>query len=154
MQLADYLTENHIMMNFEARDKAGALEALCSFAARAYGLEAASLLKVVSAREEMGSTGLGGGVALPHGKSPDINEPVLIAAVAPDGVEFDSLDGQPVHVFVLLVSPSVDEDGLHLKLLAKLGGVFKSPQAVSEVRAASSPAELRAVLARRDRGGR
>lgn len=150
MMLTDYLKEDRIITDFKAADKREALELLCDRAARLDHLPKDDILKVVLDREETGSTGLGGGVALPHGKSPLLTRPALILALAPAGVDFDSLDGRPAQVFVLLLSPREGDGREHLQLLARLSGLFKSPAAVAEILKAASPAEVREFLARRE----
>jgi len=150
MPLTDYLPEDHILTDFRAGDKAGALAALSRFAAGLHGLDGGEVLRVVLEREELGSTGLGGGVAIPHGKTGLVQRPVLVMAVAPGGVDFDSIDGQPVRIFVLMLTPSDGDGREHLSLLARLGGLFKSQSAVAELAAAETPAEVYAALARRD----
>lgn len=150
MMLTDYIKEDRIITDFKAADKREALERLCDYVARLDHLPKAEILQVVLEREETGSTGLGGGVALPHGKSPLVTSPVLILALAPAGVDFDSLDGRPVQLFVLLLSPRDGDGREHLQLLARLGGLFKSPAAVLEILKAASPAEVYDFLARRE----
>ena len=148
--LTDYLKENHIRLDFTANGKKEALEELCRLAAELHDLPCPDVLAAVLAREEAGSTGLGGGVALPHSKTSAVNAPVLILAVSPAGVDFDSLDGRPVHVFVLILTPAEGDGREHLQLLAKLGGLFKSGEAVEELLKAYTPAEVHDFLARRE----
>lgn len=149
MVLTDYLTTRHIWTGFQANGKAEALAALCRRAAGLAGLEEEAVLKVVLDREALGSTGVGGGVALPHGKSALVDRPVLVLAISPGGVDFDSLDGRPVHIFALLVTPLGGDGREHLSLLARLGGLFKSPSAVAEAVAARTPTDVFDFLARR-----
>ncbi len=148
MLLTDYIHQEDIICDFRASGKAQALEKLCRFASERHNLPFEELLKVVRNREELGSTGLGGGVALPHGKSPAVKTPVLVVAAAREGVEFDSLDGQPVRLFVLMITPP-DGGGLHLKLLARLGALLKSPEAIADLLGGSCPADIHGFLARR-----
>jgi Phosphotransferase system mannitol/fructose-specific IIA domain (Ntr-type) len=150
MMLTDYIKEDRIITNFKAAGKREALELLCTYVARLDHLPQEEIMQVVLDREEMGSTGLGGGVALPHGKSTLVKRPALILALAPDGVDFDSLDGRLVQVFVLLLSPRDGDGREHLQLLARLGGLFKSPAAVAEILQAAGPAEVFDFLARRE----
>jgi mannitol/fructose-specific phosphotransferase system IIA component (Ntr-type) len=144
--LTDYLAEGQVWLDFTAGSKAEVLAALSRLAAEARGLSPAEVLAVLAAREELGSTGVGGGVALPHGRLPGLTSPVLGLALAPGGVEFDSLDGRPVRLLALLLT-GADGRG-HLQLLARLGAMFKSPEAVDEVLAARTPPEVLALLAR------
>jgi mannitol/fructose-specific phosphotransferase system IIA component (Ntr-type) len=148
--LTDYIDENHIRLNFVAAGKTAAVSALCRFAAELHGLDYDKTLKVVMEREERGSTGLGGGVALPHGRLPDLEKPALVMVIAPQGVEMDSLDRQPVHLLVLILTPETGDGREHLAILARLGSLLKQPSAVAELLAADSPAEVYRLLARRD----
>lgn len=150
MMLTAYIKEDRIITDLKAAGKREALELLCGHAARLDHLPKEEILQVVLDREEIGSTGLGGGVALPHGKSALLSRPALILALAPAGVDFDSLDGRPAQVFVLLLSPRDGDGREHLQLLARLGGLFKSPAAVAEILEASTPAEVYDFLARRE----
>ncbi|MDR0881783.1 MAG: PTS sugar transporter subunit IIA, partial [Candidatus Adiutrix sp.] len=118
MHLTDYLKEDDIFTDFRAADKAAALGNLCRHAAERHGLCYDHILQVVLDREELGSTGLGGGVALPHGQTSDVEKPALTLALAPEGVDFDSLDGPPVRIYVLILTPLAADGREHLQLLA------------------------------------
>lgn len=148
MLLSDYIRRDHILTDMEAPDKTGALEKLCRFAAGLTRLDAAALLDVVRAREAMGSTGIGFGVALPHGTSDLVDAPLVVLATAKTAVEFDSLDGQPVRLFVMLITPAGDS-GEHLQLLTRLGTILKSQDAVREFLAAPNPDELFELILKR-----
>ncbi len=150
MRLSDYIRREHILTGFEAPDKSGALAALCRFAADLAGLEARPLLAVAMDRESMGSTGLGGGVALPHGKSPLVDRPLAVLATSPRGVDFDSLDQKPARLFVLFLTPEEGDVREHLQLLTRLGAMFKSGEAVGEFLAAASPDEVFERLVKRE----
>lgn len=150
MKISDYLKPDHIFIDFTARDKKEALDKLCFLAADLHGLDSASIIKVVRDREALGSTGIGGFVALPHGKSPDIENAILLMALAKDGVDFDSLDGYPVKIFVLLLSPKNGEGGEHLQLLASLGRLLKSESVVAEFLSAAEADDVYKILLQRD----
>lgn len=153
MTLTDYISEDHIVTGFKADSKDQALTGLCRLAGDLARVDPEKFFEVVQAREKIGSTGLGGGVALPHGKSGEVDRPLLVMAVSPSGVDFDSLDGQPAHVFVLMLTP-LNGDGHgreHLQILASLGALFKSPQAVREIRSAGDAGEIFDFLTKRDR---
>jgi len=76
-------------------------------------------LAVVMEREKLGSTGIGHGIAIPHGRLPDLDAPVTALARHAAGVDFDAIDGRPVHIVVLLLAPE-NEDRSHLEILASL----------------------------------
>lgn len=102
------------------------------------------VMEVVMAREHLGSTGIGHGVAIPHGRMPDLSSPVVVLARHPEGIDFDAIDNKPVHIVILLLVPA-DEDRTHLELLARLARLLQqdhfrqsimnapSPQAISEL---------------------
>ncbi|MCL2029412.1 MAG: PTS sugar transporter subunit IIA [Deltaproteobacteria bacterium] len=144
--MTDYLTSGQICLNFMAGSKVEVLEALSGLAAKARGLPQADILEVLTAREELGSTGIGEGVALPHGRLPNLASPLLCLALSPGGVEFDSLDGQPVRLLALVLTGAEGRE--HLQLLARLGALLKSPEAVAEILAARTPFEVLNLLAR------
>ncbi len=76
-------------------------------------------MAVVMEREKLGSTGIGHGIAIPHGRLPDLDAPVTALARHAEGVDFDAIDGQPVHIVVVLLAP-MNEDRSHLEMLANL----------------------------------
>jgi len=76
-------------------------------------------MAVVMEREKLGSTGIGHGIAIPHGRLPDLDAPVTALARHADGIDFDAIDGQPVHIVVVLLAPA-NEDRSHLEMLAGL----------------------------------
>jgi len=82
------------------------------------------VLEVVMAREHLGSTGIGHGVAIPHGRMPDLSHPVIALARHQNGIDFDAIDGEPVHIVILLLVPD-GEDRTHLDLLAKLARLLQ-----------------------------
>ena len=84
------------------------------------------MLQALLEREQLGSTGIGDHMALPHAKSESIDRIVTVFARSPGGIDFDSLDRKPVHFIFLLLSPPAST-GLHLKALAKIARLFKNP---------------------------
>ena len=129
MQISDILTEALIVSQLDAQDKESALAHLSQHIAN-YGDTLASsneILRALVNRENLGSTGVGGGVAIPHAKIPGLNRLVGCFGLAPKGVPFDSIDGKPVSlVFVLLVPES--SAGAHLKALARVSRLLKEPE--------------------------
>jgi PTS system nitrogen regulatory IIA component len=125
MRIAEFLREDLIVPDLSATDKAGALGELCDALARASpGLSASKLAEALLEREKLGSTGIGEGVAIPHGKLPGI--PGLLAAFGRKkaGVDFASIDGKPTQLFFVLFAPE-NSAGLHLKALARISRLFK-----------------------------
>src|SRR3954468_4558226 len=128
MRIAEFLREDLVFPDLAANDKAGVLGEICAGLARAYpGLAPQKLTDALLEREKLGSTGIGEGVAIPHGKLPGI--PGLIAGFARKkaGVDFAAIDGKPTQLFFVLFAPE-NSAGLHLKALARISRLFKQPQ--------------------------
>jgi len=96
------------------------------------------VLEVVMAREHLGSTGIGHGVAIPHGRMPDLSSPVIALARHQDGIDFDAIDGAPVHIVILLLVPD-SQDQTHLDLLARLARLLQQGSFRDAVMHADSP---------------
>ena len=106
-----------------------------------------SVLASVREREQMLSTGIGGGVAIPHGKTPMLDQLVLAAGVAPRPIDFDALDGRPVQLFFLLIGPE-SASGAHVKTLSRISRLLRRERLRDELRASGSDdAFLRMVRA-------
>jgi len=82
------------------------------------------VLEVIMAREKLGSTGMGHGVAIPHGRVMGLNKPIVLVAIHQDGVDFDAIDGALVNIVVMLLVPD-DDDKVHLELLAMLARLLQ-----------------------------
>ncbi|MBS1261612.1 MAG: PTS system fructose-specific EIIABC component [Calditrichaeota bacterium] len=119
MRLSDLLHEQTIDLSVRASDKEGVIRALVQRVADEHGLDAETVTGNVLARERALSTGVGQGVAVPHATVPGLDEPVIGFGRTADGVEFDSLDDEPVFLIFLLLSPDGDIP-LHLKLLSRV----------------------------------
>lgn len=104
-----------------------------------------AVLGAVRERERELSTGIGAGVAIPHGKTTCVDELVMAAGVAPVPVEFDALDGQPVQLFFLLVGPE-SASGAHVKALARISRLLRRESLRNDLRAARSPHEFLDVV--------
>jgi len=107
-------------------------------------------MAVVMEREKLGSTGIGHGIAIPHGRLPDLDAPVAALARHIKGVEFDAIDGQPVHIVVVLLAPA-NEDRSHLEMLASFARTLQQAsvrQAIMQADSAESVSALFPVSAR------
>jgi len=126
MRLSEILDEKNIIPDLRARDKKGALEELAgTVVSNRQSLEKNSLVKVLLDRERLGSTGIGDGVAIPHGKIQGLNEPIISFGRSLKGLDFESMDGQPVYLFFLLVAPE-NSTSVHLKALARIAKILKN----------------------------
>jgi mannitol/fructose-specific phosphotransferase system IIA component (Ntr-type) len=102
------------------------------------GADVAAILASVREREQVLSTGIGSGVAIPHGKTPHIDQLVLTAGVAREPIDFDALDGKPVRLIFLLVGPE-SASGAHVKALSRISRLLRREQLRADLMAASTP---------------
>lgn len=127
MKITDFLSEKGVSVQLQATDKEGVIRELVHLLVQAGEIKPADegkLVPVLLARESLGSTGIGQGVGIPHGKSNVVRHLVGAFGLSRKGVRFDSLDGEPVHIFFLLVAPE-DSAGPHLKALARISRLLK-----------------------------
>ena len=125
MRIIDFLDPKAVSANLQATDKEGAIKELVDLLYRAGSIkDKEKLLKILVSREALGSTGIGQGVGIPHGKCDGVKELVAAFGLSQKGVNFDSLDGEPVYIFFLLVAPE-DSAGPHLKALARISRILK-----------------------------
>lgn len=131
MKLHALLDDGLILPRLEARDRTGVLREMAARleARHAPGLDDTLLEKLLK-REELGTTAIGKGVAVPHCRARGLKVPALLLGLSPDGVAFDAVDGKPSHVFFLLVSPE-DNPGAGLRLLAAIAGLVRRSRGLS-----------------------
>ncbi len=109
------------------------------------GLDKNKVLDVLKERERLGSTGIGEGVAIPHGKLQDIDQLVLAFGRSRKGVNFDSMDGKPAHLFFLLVAPE-ESISVHLKTLARISKLLKDQQVRDQLLSAENAEEIFQII--------
>lgn len=124
MKILDYMTRDTILPHLRSTDKKGVIDELAEPVAKRTELDHREIVRVLIERERLGSTGIGGGIAIPHGKIDGLQSLVLGFGLSRKGVNFDALDGKPTHIFFLLLS-SVDSTGLHLRVLARISKLLK-----------------------------
>lgn len=125
MRIDDILTESLVLSDLKARSKTEVLVELADAVTREHpDLDQARLVGALEERERLNSTALGDGVAIPHGKLAGIRRVFAAFGRSRPGVEFQSLDGKPTHLFFLLVAPE-DSAGAHLKALARISRLLK-----------------------------
>jgi PTS system nitrogen regulatory IIA component len=125
MKIEDILAEDLVLADLAARSKTDVLEELATAVASKHPeLDRERLLQALDDRERLNSTALGDGVAIPHGKLSGIKRVFAAFARSKQGVDFHSLDGEPTHLFFLLVAPE-DSAGAHLKALARISRLLK-----------------------------
>jgi PTS system nitrogen regulatory IIA component len=124
MKILDVLPKEAIIADLKAQDKKGILEELVEPISRLKEVNREELVRVLMERERLGSTGIGSGIGIPHGKLKDLDGLVLGFGLSRKGVDFESMDNRPTHIFFLLVT-SENSTGLHLKLLARISKILK-----------------------------
>jgi len=124
MKILEVLDRKSIISDLAASNKTETLKEMAAPLAEAAELDPDALVNVLVEREKLGSTGIGGGVAIPHGKLKDLTSIALGFGISRQGVAFDSMDGKPTHIFFLLLTPE-NSTGLHLKLLARISRLLK-----------------------------
>ena len=126
MKITDFLGEDEIEPSLKAGDKKGLIKEMVENLVKAGKIKKKNeIIKALKEREELGTTGIGDGVALPHAKSRVIKELFIAFGRSREGIDFDSLDKIPVRFFFLLVSPP-DEAGPYLKMLARISRIMKN----------------------------
>lgn len=125
MKISEVLYKEAILVDLKANDKKGVLEELSEPVARIAGINQQELVRVLMEREQLGSTGIGGGIGIPHGKLKKLTNLVLGFGLSRKGIDFDSMDRRPAHIFFLLVTPE-NSTGLHLKVLARISRLLKN----------------------------
>jgi len=126
MRLSEILAIENIIPELKAKDKKGVLSELAEVIADYdANIDKGMLVKVLIEREHLGSTGIGDGVAIPHGKLSSVKQPIVSFGRSKKGLDFDSMDGQPAFLFFLLLAPE-DSSGVHLQVLTKIARILKS----------------------------
>ncbi|MBP7055809.1 MAG: PTS sugar transporter subunit IIA [Candidatus Omnitrophica bacterium] len=125
MKIMDFLNKKAITANLKATDKEGVIRELVDLLAAADEIKnKEDLVKSLLTRESLGSTGIGQGIGIPHAKSSNVKSLVAAFGLSQKGVNFDSLDGEPVYIFFLLIAPE-ESAGPHLKALARISRMLK-----------------------------
>lgn len=145
MQLARYLDDRSIRVGVAANSKRGLLQQLGTMAAQQLTLDAEQVQACLADREKLGTTGFGNGVAIPHGKLDGLNNMFLMVARLAEPLDYKAIDGQPVDIVFLLLSPP-DAGADHLKALASVSRVARSPATLEKLRGARSRDAFAAVL--------
>jgi PTS system nitrogen regulatory IIA component len=146
MKISELLTDKLIIPELKAREKKQALEEMVAhLATHKQGIHAKELCTVLMEREKLGSTGIGNGIAIPHGKLDGLDTICLVFGRSSAGIEFESLDGRPVNLIFLLIAPS-NSAGVHLKALARLSRLLKEKRFRDNLLRTSTPAELYASI--------
>jgi mannitol/fructose-specific phosphotransferase system IIA component (Ntr-type) len=148
MKFADFICTKAIRSDLEAADKQGTIREIVKSlmdAGQFPAEEFESIVKAILKREELGSTGIGRGVAVPHTKHASVDRLVGAVAVSKQGVDFASLDGETVHLFFLLISP-LDRPGDHLRALENISRQLRDDTFCRFLKQSKTPEDIKLLL--------
>lgn len=152
MNIVDLLSPEAITAELAATSKNEALAELTDAILRVEdGLDRDEVIAVLQERERLGSTGIGEGVAIPHGKLKNIDKLLISFGRSRAGIDFDSMDGRPAHLFFLLVAPE-ESVGIHLKTLARISKLLKNTDVRRRLQDAGDAEEIYQIIAREEEG--
>jgi len=147
MLITEILSKKSIKLTLEATDKEEVLEELVNGLADTKSLsDKKAILKSLIDRENLGSTGIGQGIAIPHGKTDKVNELIAYMGISHKGVNFEALDGESVHIFFLLLAPK-ESAGPHLKALARISRLLRDNHLCQLIVKSKTPEEVYQIIA-------
>lgn len=149
MKILDFLHTETILTDLAATDKKGVIDEMSLSAARVADIDHREIANVLIERERLGSTGIGDGIGIPHGKVPQLEKLIVGFGLSRRGVDFDTMDGKPAYIFFLLLSPD-DSTGLHLMLLARISKLLKNPDFKAGLKKARDDQEVIRIIAEAD----
>ena len=146
MSLTDLIAPNAVIPVLKVTSKKQAIQELATRAAQLTGHDERAIADILLQREKLGSTGVGSGIAIPHGKVPKLGKLFGMFARLERPVDFEALDGQPVDLIFLLLAPET-AGADHLKALARIARLLRDPDVAQKLRASKDAEALYAVLA-------
>ncbi len=145
MKISEILNKDSIVADLESTHKNGVIKELSRAISGATHAQPDDIAAVLMERETLGSTGIGGGIAIPHGKLDSVKSVTVGFGLSREGVEYDSLDNRLVHIFFLLLTPE-NSTGSHLKVLAQISKLLKKSQFKEGLRTAKSVDEIYEII--------
>lgn len=152
MKVSDFLCSKAVTANLKAATKKEVIEELVDLLVKVGALEKKARSKIIEtllAREALGSTAIGQGIAIPHGKCENIGKLTAALGISKKGVNFDSLDGEPAYIFFLLIAP-IDSAGPHLKALARISRILKDKYFRDNLKVAKDEAAILKLISQED----
>ncbi|MDD5217919.1 MAG: PTS sugar transporter subunit IIA [Candidatus Omnitrophica bacterium] len=142
MKITEFLDKRGIKIGLESVEKEDVLKELVDILAEVKDIgDKKNIVKSLIERESLGSTGIGQGIAIPHGKTDRVSEIVAVLGISRKGVNFEALDGEPVYIFFLLVAPK-ETAGPHLKALAQISRLLRDSYFCELIKRCKTPAEV------------
>lgn len=150
MRISEFLSPEAVIADLRAKDKQEVLRELSAALSRAHpSLKEERLVEVLREREKLGSTGIGEGVAIPHGKLAGMTQLLAAFGVSRGGVDFEAIDGRPTHLFFALVAPE-NSAGVHLKALARISRLFKNARFRASILEAPTAEAIHELIVQED----
>lgn len=149
MKISEILNKNSIISDLVSTHKTGVLQEMANAVADASQADPQAIAGVLMERESLGSTGIGGGIAIPHGKLAAVESVTVGFGLSRRGIDYDSLDNRPVHIFFLLLTPE-NSTGGHLKVLAQISKLLKMDHFKDRLKAAASIDEIYEIVMEQD----
>ncbi len=145
MELSTLLPQGAVLARLPVRDKKQALKQLATFASKRANLPEREIYQVLMARENLGCTGMGGGVCIPHGRFEDLSAISAVLATLEEPIDFGAADGRPVDIICLLLTP-LEANTEHLKALAVLSRLLRDKELCAKLRSAPDDDSLQTTL--------
>lgn len=149
MQITDFIHKETIIPSLQSTDKKSLLAEISEPIAKISNIKHDDIITVLLDREQLGSTGIGGGIGIPHGKLKDLNELTIGFGLSKNGVDFESIDGFPTHIFFIIMTPE-NSTGLHLKLLAQISKMLRNDIFKQKLQQAMSVDEIYEIISQED----
>jgi len=144
--ISNYLNKNRIKVPLDSVNKNEVIGELTDLLCNSHGLHNRDeIYDAMVKRERDMSTGVGHGLAIPHAKIDSIEIPLMVAGISPGGIDFESVDGRPAYIFIMLLSPT-DSTNEHVRILSELSMILNSQEARSEVLSSSNSREFLSVI--------
>ena len=152
MKIKDFLCLDAISSDLKAKNKEELIDELVALLVSSGAIEKkfkSKVVEVIMAREALGSTAIGQGIAIPHGKTDSVSQLVAGLGVSKKGVSFDSLDGEPAYIFFILIAPQ-DSAGPHLKALARVSRLLKDKYFRDSLKSAKDHKDIIELVSQED----
>ncbi|MFO7930268.1 MAG: PTS sugar transporter subunit IIA [Desulfosalsimonas sp.] len=141
MKILDYISSETTLTELASTDKKGVIDELAEPVAGQTGINHREIVRVLIERERLGSTGIGDGIAIPHGKIVSLDSLVLGFGLSRKGVNFEAIDGKPTHIFFLLLSPD-NSTGIHLRILARISKLLRDESFKQQLMRSKTPDDV------------
>lgn len=149
MRISQLLNKESIIVNIKARNKKEVIDELALAISNTTKISADEIAKVLMEREKLGSTGIGGGIAIPHGKLGLVDSIIVGFGISKQGIDYEALDNKPVHIFFLLLT-SENSTGGHLKVLAQISKLLKIDNFKKQLTAAEAAEDIYDIIMEQD----